>query len=46
MFEQTKIISDELERLVVVLDLRVQACQIKSIQNVILFDFAEVFVAL
>jgi len=38
-------VGDEIERILVVLDFRVKASQVKSIRQVILVDLAEVLVA-
>jgi len=42
---QIKYIRDEIKRILVVLDLRIQACQVESIGQIILIDFAEVLIS-
>lgn len=44
--EHTKVVSDQVQSLRVVLDLRVQSSQVEAVQDVLLVDLAKVFVAL
>jgi hypothetical protein len=43
---RTEIISDQVESLGVILDFSVEAGEVESVENVIIFYFAEVFVSL
>lgn len=42
----TEVVRDQIERLRVVLHLSVQACQVESVQDIVLVNLAKVFVAL
>jgi len=46
MFMHTEVISDKIESRGVMLNLSIEAGQVEAIENVILFDLAEVLVAL